>query len=338
MKIVRVLFVIILICSTLGVKGSNPKSLDGNDSIVYTCSLESWFISLTLRENLDFQYEFISHLWDTVQHYQIITGTYLLSDTKLFLNPISTKSYSKHIKSDVRENFEELKYESGKLKIKTFYDIITWANKAFLISPQNADEYQIYRAPNMIESVLFFNKKEYHINDYYYLADYYHRERTDYDYCLPFLQRTLNSNPPDYTYLDLLQIPKPFMGWFELSPTSALVTKCDSCSPSNPLCVMYKEEIGIPLYIIEINKGSSDHIRPWTPLYDDRGNVMFVIEVEERKSIVLSTLPYPIDYRFTTKWLWSEDEEKEWKMNDRGERRNEKKSKDESRKAKVIEN
>ena len=301
MRNITLLFVVLLVHNILCVKASNLDFFHKNDSIVFSYKTETKIFDLILWKNLDFQYNCIFTWQDTIQHFYTITGTYLLSDTKLFLKPIAIRSYSKTIKGNDKQNCTELNYNSSDFKIKTIYDIIIWEDKAFLISPENLDEFKIYHLPDMIEYILFFNKKGFHINDYYLLAQYINRGYTTF-YNLPFLNKTIDSCFSISANFDLSQIPKPFKGWFETSQISANVTKCDSCNPSIPLCAIFMEkEIGIPLYIIELNKGSFDNIELGTIFYYDHAKKIFIVEVKEKKSIGISTIPFPVDDIVNTK-------------------------------------
>lgn len=276
----------------------NKSIVNHFDSISFSYETSEKFYNLILVDNKTFQYIYIFS--DTLNFVYEISGTYTMSEKKIILNPISIITRSQSNKSN---NFQKTDYNAGLKKIKTNYDIIKYGNKIYLVSPDNSEEYRIYDTPDFPINEIF---KDLNIltNDYYDLAQIFNRG-LNIDSPLPFLQRTIDSIQTIQLEFDLSQIPNQFQDWFLNKSITASIIKCDSYHTSQSLCkFLYDEFLGMPLYIIELDKGISTKIRPGIQFFDYyRYKTIFIIEVTENSCVGISKFHFLKNEIVKTQWL-----------------------------------
>lgn len=234
-----------------------------NDTTVFTIDAYHGHQKLELIDSNRFQLSFDYNY----TNYAVIFGTFIWQNNRVTLFPESITTYEynrKNSKTKVRNN----KYENTNLKIKTIYDVITWGNTIYLLSPEKNDNYLVYGFPDpFIDAITgeeFFKNK----SDYFFFAQAYN-EGWEPEHHGLYLTRSIDSIISKNQDFDIDQIPKEYHYLFLPKTVQATIKQVDSIyntkikTPFNP--EDYKDFGG---YIVVLDKGSKDNIRVGNQFFD----------------------------------------------------------------------
>jgi hypothetical protein len=246
-----------------GLSSNNQSNNILNDTTIFTIDAYHGHQKLELIDSNRFQLSFDYNY----TNYAVIFGTFIWQNFRVTLFPESITTYeynSKNSKTKVRNN----KYKNTDLKIKTIYDVFTWGNTIYLLSPEKNENYLVYGFPApffdaILGEELFKNK-----SDYFYFAQAYNEGWEPENHGL-YLTRTIDSIISMNQDLDMDQIPKEYHYLFLSKPIQATIKQVDAIS-STKLKVPfntedYKESEG---FIVVLDKGSRDQLRVGNQFFD----------------------------------------------------------------------
>lgn len=270
------------------------KNYSKNDTLIFNYSGFNYNIELCLIGNDSFAYKYNIKGCTGGGELLKVNGKYLQSNNRLTLLPdsvfFSILPYHSH---DNPKRFK-VKYGIDSLKIKTEYDIITWGQSLYLISPEKDIDFRTHPVLTMIDfdvdSVV--NSR----NDYHVFADYCNLglEPEEHGRYLTLIFDTLKKNLTPK--LDLHQIPDELRYLFLEVPVEAKIIDVK---------MENKEFDGssYQIYKVHLNKGKRDNLRIGIEFFDkNMAKYIKIVEVESDKCTGVTQDKFELNDTVKTYW------------------------------------
>lgn len=253
----------IVLIQMYGLSNINRSNIFLSDTIVFTIDAYHGHKKLELIDSNRFQ---LSFDYDC-DNFAEIFGIFIWENNRVTLFPekITTYEYnSKKSKTKIRNN----KYKNRDIKIKTIYDVITWGNTIYLLSPEKNNNYLVYGFPApFFDAMLgedFFKNK----TDYFYFAQAYNEGREP-EYHGLYLTRSIDSIISKNQDFDMDQIPKEYHYLFLSKPVQANIIQVDAISSTKLILPFNTEDYKeTEQYLVVLDKGSKDNIRVGNQFFD----------------------------------------------------------------------
>lgn len=270
------------------------KDYSTNDTLIFKYIGFNYNLELSLVGNENFAYKYDIRGCAGGGEFAKVTGKYLQNNNRLTLLPDSVFFSILPFNSHYNPKRYKLKYGIDSLKIKTKYDIITWGQSLYLISPEKDIDYRTHPVLTLIDFDIdsVVNNR----NDYHDFADYYNlgiepEEHGRYlSLILDSLEKRLTSE------FELNQIPIEWRYLFLKVPVEAKIINVKS---ENREC----EDSSYQIYKVILNKGKRDNLRIGIELFDrNMARNIKIVEVESDKCTGVTHDEFLLNETVKTRW------------------------------------